>query len=643
MAPSTMFFGVKMEKINDLYLVMSFFMSFIKLVFIFVLLELIDNDSHRSTVSYFYPQVGYTDPASSSGKPEPVPPRSPGSSPLLSLPQDPQKQDLSFDSLPSIDEYSGKLPAVNSEIYLKAKNIATNERRQSKRIRKVKVKGFIDEYSETESEIEQHKIDCILGRDEVDEDYIPSKNNSDSDGDNYVSVSPTQPLVLISDPTTFMSTGSRDIQRGELAESSGLGHRDTLSVDREDSSEDEFNLDFMKGLQESRDSSSYISRHSKATQNNLSGAQRNLPCLSKERDLERKTFRFQSRLQLNESQRGEESMQGKKRLATLAQQKVELEKTWGKDSMLSRKQTKKEITGFENTEELDYKQLAVHKEFNKPQMINQESGLCIEDMEARLNQEKLVKHSKLKASPSTNKEEEQVDATTGEEDVKMPDKMNSEVNYDPFPGIEHVGSGVFRLPGKQRPIFVTPVENDCTLCGKRKRTAWCKHLISAGLRLDPPIRINPKKVFVKTLTHLEKSQKLTKEKSGRKRPRPFDYKDVDYNPSVENNNDRSVEDKNEDMLDIEGTDKQVENEKDDKAKVGSTGKAKKPRGIGPDGTAIEHQKPVKLRLYSLVILFQFFFQFCILNEWYCSKLDQGAWLMPPPRCKLWKGPGGKGV
>ena len=38
-----------------------------------------------------------------------------------------------------------------------------------------------------------------------------------------------------------------------------------------------------------------------------------------------------------------------------------------------------------------------------------------------------------------------------------------------YPSMEHIGGGVFRLPGRKRSIFITPRENDCTLDGVRKR------------------------------------------------------------------------------------------------------------------------------------------------------------------------------
>ena len=112
----------------------------------------------------------------------------------------------------------------------------------------------------------------------------------------------------------------------------------------------------------------------------------------------------------------------------------------------------------------------------------------------------------------------------------MDEIVEAEV-YDPHPGIQSIGNGVFKLPGKARPIFVTPAENDCTSCGKRKRSQWCPHLVSAGLRHNPPIIVgNNNKLYLCPLTKLEKMQKLSKAKSGRKKPRRnFDFKDENYN------------------------------------------------------------------------------------------------------------------
>ena len=115
------------------------------------------------------------------------------------------------------------------------------------------------------------------------------------------------------------------------------------------------------------------------------------------------------------------------------------------------------------------------------------------------------------------------------------------VEYDPYPSIEHIGNGVFRLPGSQRPIYVTPLLNDCVIDGKRTRSNWCRHLISAGMRLSPPINVIPKKIHSKSLTHLNNSQKISKVKSGRKRPRPFDYQEVDFNDGVNSSNPSNVQ------------------------------------------------------------------------------------------------------
>ena len=86
--------------------------------------------------------------------------------------------------------------------------------------------------------------------------------------------------------------------------------------------------------------------------------------------------------------------------------------------------------------------------------------------------------------------------------------------YDPYPAIEFVGDGVFRVAGSQRPIYVSPLLNDCSLDGKKQRSKWCGHLISAGLRMTPPITPNVKRLTVATLTQLNNNQKFTRKKSG---------------------------------------------------------------------------------------------------------------------------------
>ena len=130
-----------------------------------------------------------------------------------------------------------------------------------------------------------------------------------------------------------------------------------------------------------------------------------LSCVSEERDtLERETARLQSQLQLNESQRGEESVQRKEREQKMAALKIDLEKTRERESNLSRERAElaTKLAESEKAEanmkcEYDrfvrqYEQLAARKESEQARLINQEPGLSIEQLrsvEAKLDQEKL--------------------------------------------------------------------------------------------------------------------------------------------------------------------------------------------------------------------------------------------------------------
>ena len=104
---------------------------------------------------------------------------------------------------------------------------------------------------------------------------------------------------------------------------------------------------------------------------------------------------------------------------------------------------------------------------------------------------------------------------------------NPRENY--YPSIEHLGKGVYRIPGKRCPIFVAPRDDYCSMDGKRIKSRWCNHLKSAGLRENPPIFTPDNAVPQTSLTRVSKSQKISKLRSGRKRPRPFDYPEVDFN------------------------------------------------------------------------------------------------------------------
>ena len=99
--------------------------------------------------------------------------------------------------------------------------------------------------------------------------------------------------------------------------------------------------------------------------------------------------------------------------------------------------------------------------------------------------------------------------------------------------MQQIGSETFKLPGKNRPIYISPKEDDCSLCGLRVKT-WCQHLVAAGLRMNPPItrRQSHKqtKAGTKSVSHLIKHQKQTKARTRRKKPQKNDYQDVPVEP-----------------------------------------------------------------------------------------------------------------
>ena len=111
----------------------------------------------------------------------------------------------------------------------------------------------------------------------------------------------------------------------------------------------------------------------------------------------------------------------------------------------------------------------------------------------------------------------------------------SESYYDPYPSLEHLGKGVFSLPGSARPIYIAPLLNDCGVCGKRIRSKWCEHLVSAGLKVEPPIIVQSTISARPNLLNMAKRQKPSKMKSGRKRHRPYDYKAINYMDNEESN------------------------------------------------------------------------------------------------------------
>jgi hypothetical protein len=88
-----------------------------------------------------------------------------------------------------------------------------------------------------------------------------------------------------------------------------------------------------------------------------------------------------------------------------------------------------------------------------------------------------------------------------------------------------MGSGIFKIDGDKKGIFIDPRNNHCTLCGVKKHDRWCKHLISAGMKSTPPVHVAQKHDGTKSITQLIKYQDGRKTRTGRKRPKANYYKD----------------------------------------------------------------------------------------------------------------------
>ena len=90
-----------------------------------------------------------------------------------------------------------------------------------------------------------------------------------------------------------------------------------------------------------------------------------------------------------------------------------------------------------------------------------------------------------------------------------------------YPNMASFEPGVYKLPGKTAPFYITPSIDHCGSCGKRPRSRWCKHLIAAGARKGISYE---GKVHTASLSQAKDSQRGSKRKSGGKSPRSFDFK-----------------------------------------------------------------------------------------------------------------------
>ena len=97
---------------------------------------------------------------------------------------------------------------------------------------------------------------------------------------------------------------------------------------------------------------------------------------------------------------------------------------------------------------------------------------------------------------------------------------------DPFPtGMVEEAAGLFSLPGNRERIYIRPLANECSVCKRLPKSKWCRHLISAGIKMN--IDMTSKKQAKVSLSKLDRHQKPDKAPSGRKKPRARDYREVD--------------------------------------------------------------------------------------------------------------------
>jgi len=87
--------------------------------------------------------------------------------------------------------------------------------------------------------------------------------------------------------------------------------------------------------------------------------------------------------------------------------------------------------------------------------------------------------------------------------------------------MECLKPGVYSLPGHIVPFFIQPEKNHCSACGQKTKSRWCSHLISAAKKMG---LVFTGKEQLESLTQVKENQRAQSRKSGKKAPRPFDYK-----------------------------------------------------------------------------------------------------------------------
>ena len=102
--------------------------------------------------------------------------------------------------------------------------------------------------------------------------------------------------------------------------------------------------------------------------------------------------------------------------------------------------------------------------------------------------EKLVKGPQLKDPAQVQADPVQADPVQADQvqaDQVQADPVQrpeAEGPKDQYPVMAKVEPGVYRLPGRTVPFYITPNLNHCGACGQRSKKTWCSHLISAGIK-----------------------------------------------------------------------------------------------------------------------------------------------------------------
>ena len=159
------------------------------------------------------------------------------------------------------------------------------------------------------------------------------------------------------------------------------------------------------------------------------------------------------------------------------------------------------------------------------------NGANVRSIEAEITSEDEGHPILIEANPENEVIEEPGNAKdqdkTTPKDVENTDQVEIEIidKNDQYPTMQKHGQ-LFKLAGKGNTMFVDPLGNTCSLCGhKKSKNSWCRHLVSAGLKMSPPILVSPLKDGTNSLDKLICYQKTSKKKTGRKAPKTNDYKD----------------------------------------------------------------------------------------------------------------------